>query len=64
MAYTISETFDKSVDLKELADAATHGRTERTCESMRCDVVQGPLLRTVSTYAEDLWGYLRNIFFV
>jgi hypothetical protein len=47
LAYTITETFGESVNVKEITRAARYGRTVGTCHTMRCELFDGEQLRTL-----------------
>jgi hypothetical protein len=49
VAYSISEMFDRSIDIKEITRAARFGRTVGTCDTMQCAFADGQI-RTVTDY--------------
>jgi len=62
LAYAITETFNDSINVKEINRAARYGRTVGTCHTMRCDLFDdGEQLRTLGNLLSSVEEFVSSL---
>ncbi|TRY73704.1 hypothetical protein TCAL_00916 [Tigriopus californicus] len=60
VSFYVAEMFDQSIDIQEITRAARYGRTIGSCDTMKCDFVDGQL-RTIGDYLSSLEDFITSI---